>query len=107
MLVDRAPLMPETESLALPFREAKHVPIARFRVLPLIVLAAVRPGVLRLRVYAMDALKHFKPARRVVVVVVAGDLATLHCEDVRVRGVELIAVLEARDQTTGCDHVVA
>jgi hypothetical protein len=37
MLVDRAPLMPEAESLALPLRGPKHAPVARFRVLLLVV----------------------------------------------------------------------
>jgi hypothetical protein len=37
MIVDRAPLTPEAESLAPPLRGPKHAPFARFRVLLLVV----------------------------------------------------------------------
>jgi hypothetical protein len=44
MLVDRAPLMAEAESLALPLRGPKHAPVARFRVLLLVVRSEHRAG---------------------------------------------------------------
>jgi hypothetical protein len=44
MLVDRTPHMPEAESLALPLRGPKHAPVARFRVLLLVVPCEHRAG---------------------------------------------------------------